>query len=111
MGCAVLCVIVTITTTVVHMSRLQSIKECSYTQATRTCTCYPLVQPSPSGPGTLLQPLHPVRPDQGVVYVFNGTPDCEVTHLRERERERETKNKLFAIRNLIKIEKSNIIGT
>ncbi|KAJ8955808.1 hypothetical protein NQ318_005349 [Aromia moschata] len=38
--CALTCVLVTITTTVIHMNRLQTLRECVYTQKTRTCTCY-----------------------------------------------------------------------
>lgn len=30
----------TVTTTVIHMSRLQALRECEYTRKTRTCTCY-----------------------------------------------------------------------
>ncbi|XP_049954664.1 uncharacterized protein LOC126470705 [Schistocerca serialis cubense] len=36
----VLCIVVTISTTVIHMSRLQTLRECMYTQKTQTCTCY-----------------------------------------------------------------------
>lgn len=39
---ALTCALVTVTTTVLHMSRLQSLRECEYTKKTRTCTCYPL---------------------------------------------------------------------
>ena len=37
---AVLCVVVTVTTTVIHMNRLQTLRECVYQAATRTCTCF-----------------------------------------------------------------------
>lgn len=40
---ALTCALVTVTTTVLHMSRLQALKECEYTKKTRTCTCYPIV--------------------------------------------------------------------
>lgn len=39
---ALTCALVTVTTTVLHMSRLQALKECEYTKKTRTCTCYPI---------------------------------------------------------------------
>lgn len=39
---ALTCALVTVTTTVLHMSRLQSLRECEYTKKTRTCTCYPI---------------------------------------------------------------------
>ncbi|KAK7792155.1 hypothetical protein R5R35_007712 [Gryllus longicercus] len=70
LACAVLCVVVTITTTVVHMNRLQTLRECIYTQKTQTCTCY----------SALHEPAAPDRTDEGVRYVFNATPDCEVVH-------------------------------
>lgn len=37
---ALTCALVTVTTTVIHMSRLQALRECEYTRKTRTCTCY-----------------------------------------------------------------------
>lgn len=40
---AALCVLVTVATTVVHMSRLQSLSQCHYQQRTQTCTCYSAV--------------------------------------------------------------------
>lgn len=39
---ALTCALVTVTTTVLHMSRLQALRECEYTKKTRTCTCYPI---------------------------------------------------------------------
>ncbi|XP_014208081.1 uncharacterized protein LOC106639137 [Copidosoma floridanum] len=62
--CALVCVLVTVTTTVVHMSRLQSLHECVYTTRAKLCTCYSASQSH----GT----------DQGVL--FEGTPHCEVVH-------------------------------
>ncbi|CAH2083867.1 unnamed protein product [Euphydryas editha] len=38
--CALTCVLVTITTTVIHMNKLQTLKFCEYTKLTRTCTCF-----------------------------------------------------------------------
>lgn len=46
--CALTCVLVTITTTVIHMNRLQTLRECVYTQKTRTCTCYSVLLESHS---------------------------------------------------------------
>ncbi|XP_072391707.1 uncharacterized protein [Diabrotica undecimpunctata] len=66
--CALTCVLVTITTTVIHMNRLQTLRECVYTQKTRTCTCY-----------SVLLEAHAVA-DEGMRYVFDSTPDCEVIH-------------------------------
>ncbi|RZF42106.1 hypothetical protein LSTR_LSTR006699 [Laodelphax striatellus] len=34
------CVFITVTTTVIHMNRLQRLRECVYTLKTQTCTCY-----------------------------------------------------------------------
>ncbi|XP_023290768.1 uncharacterized protein LOC105696222 [Orussus abietinus] len=61
--CALVCVLVTVTTTVVHMSRLQGLRECIYTARARSCTCYGTPQ---------------TRKDPGVL--FEGTPDCEAVH-------------------------------
>jgi len=45
---AVLCVIVTVTTTVIHMNRLQTLRECVYTQKSQACTCYSGLTQDPS---------------------------------------------------------------
>lgn len=66
--CALTCVLVTITTTVIHMNRLQTLRECVYTQKTRTCTCY-----------SVLLEAH-ASADEGMRFVFDSTPDCEVIH-------------------------------
>lgn len=63
------CVLVTVTTTVIHMSRLQSLRECVYTAKTQTCVCYSMLISSESD-----------RHEDGVHYIFNSTPDCEVIH-------------------------------
>ncbi|PNF28678.1 hypothetical protein B7P43_G07882 [Cryptotermes secundus] len=71
LACAVLCVIVTISTTVIHMNRLQMLRECVYTRMTQTCTCYPVpIDTTPTARAT----------SDIVHYVFNSTPDCEVIH-------------------------------
>ncbi|XP_015127292.1 uncharacterized protein LOC107048579 [Diachasma alloeum] len=62
--CALVCVLVTVTTTVIHMSKLQSLRECVYTARARSCTCYGTSQ-GRSG-------------DTGVL--FEGTPHCEAVH-------------------------------
>ncbi|XP_060531708.1 uncharacterized protein LOC132705112 isoform X2 [Cylas formicarius] len=66
--CALTCVLVTITTTVIHINRLQTLRECVYTQKTRTCTCYSVLLEAQS------------NADDGMRYVFDSTPDCEVIH-------------------------------
>ncbi|XP_050293859.1 uncharacterized protein LOC126734326 isoform X2 [Anthonomus grandis grandis] len=66
--CALTCVLVTITTTVIHMNRLQTLRECVYTQKTRTCTCYSILLEAQSST------------DDNMRYVFDSTPDCEVIH-------------------------------
>ncbi|ERL83499.1 hypothetical protein D910_00521, partial [Dendroctonus ponderosae] len=66
--CALTCVLVTITTTVIHMNRLQTLKECVYTQKTRSCTCYSVLLEAQS------------TGDDGLRFVFDSTPDCEVIH-------------------------------
>lgn len=50
------------------MNRLQTLKECVYTQKTRTCTCY-----------SILLEAH-TSSDEGSRFVFDSTPDCEVIH-------------------------------
>jgi hypothetical protein len=37
--CALLCVVMTVTTTVIHMNRLQTHHECVYSHRIRSCTC------------------------------------------------------------------------
>ncbi|VVC91457.1 unnamed protein product [Leptidea sinapis] len=64
--CALTCVLVTITTTVIHMNKLQTLKFCEYTKATRTCTCYSMPP----------EKQHSVR----VRCVFEGMRDCGVVH-------------------------------
>uniref|UniRef100_A0A336MFR6 CSON000783 protein n=1 Tax=Culicoides sonorensis TaxID=179676 RepID=A0A336MFR6_CULSO len=66
---ALTCALVTVTTTVLHMSRLQSLRECDYQVKTRTCTCY--TQP---------QADNLVTEDPGVRFVFDSTADCGVVH-------------------------------
>ncbi|CAG9860764.1 unnamed protein product [Phyllotreta striolata] len=66
--CALTCVLVTITTTVIHMNRLQTLRECVYTAKTRTCTCYSVILEAHASA------------DDGMRYVFDSTPDCEVIH-------------------------------
>ncbi|XP_044745533.1 uncharacterized protein LOC123307337 isoform X2 [Coccinella septempunctata] len=68
MICALTCVLVTITTTVIHMNRLQTLRECVYTKKTRTCTCYSVLLEAQSAT------------DEGMRFVFDSTPDCEVIH-------------------------------
>lgn len=67
---ALTCALVTVTTTVIHMSRLQALRECQYTQKTRTCTCS--------------SALSEVSTDEedgvGVRFVFDATTDCSVVH-------------------------------
>ncbi|XP_065340792.1 uncharacterized protein LOC135940053 isoform X2 [Cloeon dipterum] len=66
---AVLCVIVTVTTTVIHMNRLQTLRECVYTQKSQACTCYSGLVQDPS-----------VTSEESMRFVFHNTPDCEVVH-------------------------------
>ncbi|XP_060808704.1 uncharacterized protein LOC106131084 [Amyelois transitella] len=68
--CALTCVLVTITTTVIHMNKLQTLKFCEYTKLTRTCTCF-------SMPPDL---QHSGADDDGVRCVFEGVTDCGVVH-------------------------------
>ncbi|XP_050669166.1 uncharacterized protein LOC126968297 isoform X2 [Leptidea sinapis] len=68
--CALTCVLVTITTTVIHMNKLQTLKFCEYTKATRTCTCYSMPP----------EKQHSVSDDEGVRCVFEGMRDCGVVH-------------------------------
>ncbi|XP_055608493.1 uncharacterized protein LOC129755835 isoform X2 [Uranotaenia lowii] len=66
---ALTCALVTVTTTVLHMSRLQVLRECEYTQKTRTCTCYS-VTAEKQAEGV----------DDNVRFVFDSTSDCGVVH-------------------------------
>ncbi|KAI8441217.1 hypothetical protein MSG28_014873, partial [Choristoneura fumiferana] len=67
--CALTCVLVTITTTVIHMNKLQTLKYCLYTKLTRTCTCYSV---SPDSPHS--------SKDEGIRCVFEGVSECDVVH-------------------------------
>lgn len=67
---AALCVLVTVATTVVHMSRLQSLNQCHYQQRTQTCTCY----------SALIDATATDATEEGARYVFNAIPDCDVIH-------------------------------
>ncbi|XP_061381355.1 uncharacterized protein LOC116776234 isoform X3 [Danaus plexippus] len=66
--CALTCVLVTITTTVIHMNKLQTLKFCEYTKLTRTCTCFSM------------SPDSHTNDDDGVRCVFEGVSDCGVVH-------------------------------
>ncbi|CAH0599927.1 unnamed protein product [Chrysodeixis includens] len=68
--CALTCVLVTITTTVIHMNKLQTLKFCEYTKLTRTCTCYSMPPDTP----------HSAPDDEGVRCVFEGVSECGVVH-------------------------------
>ncbi|XP_063898263.1 uncharacterized protein LOC110379917 isoform X2 [Helicoverpa armigera] len=68
--CALTCVLVTITTTVIHMNKLQTLKFCEYTKLTRTCTCFSMP------PDT----QHSAADDEGVRCVFEGVSECGVVH-------------------------------
>ncbi|KAM3955441.1 LOW QUALITY PROTEIN: uncharacterized protein ACR2FA_010643 [Aphomia sociella] len=67
--CALTCVLVTITTTVIHMNKLQTLKLCEYTKLTRTCTCFSASADGQHG-----------GDDDGVRCVFEGVKDCGVVH-------------------------------
>ncbi|XP_050091054.1 uncharacterized protein LOC126574749 isoform X2 [Anopheles aquasalis] len=67
---ALTCALVTVTTTVLHMSRLQVLRECEYTQKTRTCTCYSVTADKQPSDGV----------DDSVRFVFDSTSDCGVVH-------------------------------
>uniref|UniRef100_A0A182PHL1 Uncharacterized protein n=1 Tax=Anopheles epiroticus TaxID=199890 RepID=A0A182PHL1_9DIPT len=67
---ALTCALVTVTTTVLHMSRLQVLRECEYTQKTRTCTCYSVTADKQTDGGV----------DDSVRFVFDSTADCGVVH-------------------------------
>uniref|UniRef100_A0AAG5D0A6 Uncharacterized protein n=1 Tax=Anopheles atroparvus TaxID=41427 RepID=A0AAG5D0A6_ANOAO len=66
---ALTCALVTVTTTVLHMSRLQVLRECEYTQKTRTCTCYSVTADKQTE-----------GVDDSVRFVFDSTSDCGVVH-------------------------------
>ncbi|XP_045128097.1 uncharacterized protein LOC123514327 isoform X2 [Portunus trituberculatus] len=67
--CAVLCVVVTVTTTVLHMNRLQTLHECEFFPHSQSCTCTPYTG------------VH--DPTQDVRYEFsllNVGASCDVIH-------------------------------
>ncbi|XP_037082148.1 uncharacterized protein LOC119102800 [Pollicipes pollicipes] len=64
---AVLCVVITVTTAVVHINRLQTLTECVFAKSLRTCTCFA---------GRLQAHLDADE----VSYVFGAVPNCEVIH-------------------------------
>merc|ERR1719471_2724381 len=66
---ALLCVVVTVTTTVVHMNRLQTLRECVYQASTKTCTCF-------AG----MMDHRTMDQDAALRYVFAAAPNCEVIH-------------------------------
>lgn len=68
---ALTCALVTVTTTVIHMSRLQALRECQYTQKTRTCTCSSALSEVSSDD---------MEDGVGVRFVFDATTDCSVVH-------------------------------
>lgn len=52
------------------MSRLQALRECQYTQKTRTCTCSSTISESDDGDDI----------GGSVRFVFDATTDCSVVH-------------------------------
>lgn len=67
---ALTCALVTVTTTVLHLSRLQTLRQCEYTQKTRTCTCYTVV----------LDPQTETNINDDARFVFDSTADCSIVH-------------------------------
>jgi len=66
---SLLCVVVTVTTTVIHMNRLQTLRECVYQASTKTCTCF----------AGIMDPRS-IDHDATLRYVFAAAPNCEVIH-------------------------------
>lgn len=68
------------------MNRLQTLRECVYTQKTRTCTCYSVLLEAHAATdegkyfGYILKPCFYHLPVLGMRFVFDSTPDCEVIH-------------------------------
>ncbi|XP_042205341.1 uncharacterized protein LOC121854693 isoform X2 [Homarus americanus] len=67
--CAVLCVVVTVTTTVLHMNRLQTLPECEFFPHSQSCTCTPYTG--------VLDPSQDVRYDFALV---SSGSNCDVIH-------------------------------
>ena len=67
--CSLLCVVVTVTTTVIHMNRLQTLRECVYQSSSRTCTCFAGIMDHRS-----------IDYEATLRFVFAATPNCEVIH-------------------------------
>lgn len=78
------------------MNRLQTLRECVYTQKTRTCTCYSVLLEAHAnaeegksihikyqkyiGNAYILHVILIYFIISGMRYVFDSTPDCEVIH-------------------------------
>lgn len=67
------CVFITVTTTVIHMNRLQRLRECVYTLKTQTCTCY-------SYESSVVQFQNNTGRIDDAGTVFYSVPDCQVIH-------------------------------
>lgn len=50
LSCALLCLSVTVTTAVIHMNRLQTLRECYYTGKTKSCTCESVITEDDANP-------------------------------------------------------------
>ncbi|XP_063391659.1 uncharacterized protein LOC134677130 [Cydia fagiglandana] len=67
LACALTCVLVTITTTYIHMNKLQKLQHCEYTKKARACTCF----------STRPDTVHVGKEDE-LRCVFEGVSSCEV---------------------------------
>lgn len=70
---ALTCALVTITTTVIHMSRLQSLRECIFHEKIHQCTCY--TETGISDPD-----YNQSENDPSVRFVFDSAVNCDVVH-------------------------------
>lgn len=84
---AALSSVITITTSLIHMNRLQTLKECVYSRDPPSCSCYSHVHVfSPLGGGGGSGSDHLGDEDGSsshggvTTYVFQNTPDCGVIH-------------------------------
>jgi hypothetical protein len=82
------CVVITVTTTVVHMNRLQTLRECVYNARGRSCTCF---TGSSSGIGGGVANVNGQQQPAGIVPIIDPTHDQGIV-----SKIRENSNKIHS---------------
>lgn len=65
--CAVVCVVITVATTVVHMNRLQTLRKCVYNARSKSCTCFTESASHLMNQVSNMNPLSIIDPDEGIL--------------------------------------------